>query len=187
MKAAALNIILYEKVNRLTQNTQFQDLLYFPKTDCCQSSDTHTHTLIFTQNNLSAHLGCVEPASSRWNLFFKAVHGGYEHKGTCFHALWSCGNTATRCVWLRSEVKVTFLGRKATLILSAASIKAVFFFFILMREKKRRGTGLLFSSHLKLRVWGKSLRWHRGNLWSVNMYYCYVNVVGRFWWSSKRD
>lgn len=32
------------KINRPVQNTFFQDLFYFPKTDCCQSSDTHIHT-----------------------------------------------------------------------------------------------------------------------------------------------
>lgn len=31
--------------------------------------------------------------------------------------------------------------------------------------------------------WGDT----EGNLWSVNMYYCDVNLVGRVWWSSKQD
>lgn len=46
----------------------------------------------------------------------------------------------------------------------------LFWFFLLLRAQGRR----------------KSLRLRRGCLWSVSLYHCHANAVGRFWWSSKR-
>lgn len=56
---------LYEENKQAcAKHTFFQDLFYFPKTDCCQSSDTHIHThYIYPKQSVST-FGMLEPASS---------------------------------------------------------------------------------------------------------------------------
>lgn len=114
-----VNILLFKFIKH-SQNTHFQVLLCFYKTDLYQSHDTHTEHAyhIFIHNNVRTHLESVKPASTRKKSgFFYCTKLAKELK-KLFKARWSCLNTA-RFVWLSSEVIVVFLGENAIFNFSA--------------------------------------------------------------------
>lgn len=101
---------LYEENKQAcAKHTFFQDLLYFPKTDCCQSSDTHIHThYIYPKQSVST-FGMPWACQLRMKpVFLKPCTVAISTKEDVF----SHSDCHYEIYWLQLKVNVTFCYEK---------------------------------------------------------------------------